>query len=208
MGGFVKNAQFFPETAMGGGGGGVSDHGALSGLTDDDHTQYSLVDGTRAFTGAITVASDTDVTNVFGRVALHSLVSDHAIFSHFDQRAAADSYALLQSAAGETHINAKNGQELLLNVNGTAKVRVAGTSVRVAQPFSPTTAGGQTLGTDALPWGDTFVSGKIKWDNSSNEQSTVGAAGGASALPATPTKYLMIVDSAGTTLVIPAYAAS
>ncbi len=37
---------------------------------------------------------------------------------------------------------------------------------------------------------------------------TVGAAGGASALPATPTKYLKVVDSAGTTLVIPAYAAS
>lgn len=29
------------------------DHGNLSGLADDDHTQYSLVDGTRAFTGTI-----------------------------------------------------------------------------------------------------------------------------------------------------------
>lgn len=28
-------------------GGGVSDHGALTGLSDDDHTQYALVDGTR-----------------------------------------------------------------------------------------------------------------------------------------------------------------
>jgi hypothetical protein len=34
----------------GGGGGGVTDHGALGGLADDDHTQYTLVDGTRAFT--------------------------------------------------------------------------------------------------------------------------------------------------------------
>ncbi|KKK58356.1 hypothetical protein LCGC14_3045260, partial [marine sediment metagenome] len=30
---------------------GVTDHGNLAGLTDDDHTQYILVDGTRAFTG-------------------------------------------------------------------------------------------------------------------------------------------------------------
>lgn len=30
------------------------DHGALSGLADDDHTQYALVTGTRAFTGNIT----------------------------------------------------------------------------------------------------------------------------------------------------------
>lgn len=32
-------------------GGGVTDHGALTGLTDDDHTQYTKADGTRAFTG-------------------------------------------------------------------------------------------------------------------------------------------------------------
>ncbi len=29
------------------GGGGVTDHGALTGLSDDDHTQYALADGTR-----------------------------------------------------------------------------------------------------------------------------------------------------------------
>lgn len=36
-------------------------------------------------------------------------------------------------------------------------------------------------------------------------KTTVGAAGGASALPATPTKYLAVKDEAGTTLLIPAY---
>lgn len=41
-----------------------------------------------------------------------------------------------------------------------------------------------------------------------NVQTTVGAAGGANALPATPTKYLKVVDDAGTTLVVPAYAAA
>lgn len=34
---------------------GVSDHGALGGLGDDDHTQYLLVDGTRAMTGRLTL---------------------------------------------------------------------------------------------------------------------------------------------------------
>jgi len=34
--------------------GGIStDHGSLSGLADDDHTQYLLVDGTRAMTGLL-----------------------------------------------------------------------------------------------------------------------------------------------------------
>ena len=52
------------------------------------------------------------------------------------------------------------------------------------------------------------AAGLPRWDAAGNQQTTVGAAGGASALPATPTKYLKVVDSAGTTLVIPAYAAS
>lgn len=37
---------------------GVSDHGGLAGLADDDHTQYILVDGTRAFTGDANLADD------------------------------------------------------------------------------------------------------------------------------------------------------
>jgi hypothetical protein len=47
-----------------------------------------------------------------------------------------------------------------------------------------------------------------QWVATANQQTTVGAAGGASALPATPTKYLKVKDSAGTTFVIPAYAAA
>lgn len=34
-------------------GAAVTDHGSLSGLADDDHTQYFLADGTRAMTGNI-----------------------------------------------------------------------------------------------------------------------------------------------------------
>lgn len=51
---------------------GVTDHGALTGLADDDHTQYSLVDGTRAFTGTI-LLPDTDPPTA-GRMARRSAV--------------------------------------------------------------------------------------------------------------------------------------
>ena len=37
---------------------GVSDHSDLIGLNSDDHPQYILVDGTRAFSGNVTVGSD------------------------------------------------------------------------------------------------------------------------------------------------------
>lgn len=38
-----------------GSSGGVSDHGALTGLTDDDHPQYLLADGTRTATNGFAV---------------------------------------------------------------------------------------------------------------------------------------------------------
>lgn len=43
-----------------GGGGGVTDHGALTGLADDDHTQYFLADGTR-------VAAKLDLSGAINR---------------------------------------------------------------------------------------------------------------------------------------------
>lgn len=48
----------------------------------------------------------------------------------------------------------------------------------------------------------------LKFGSASAFQTTVGAAGGGAALPATPTKYLKVKDSAGTTFVIPMYAAA
>jgi hypothetical protein len=38
---------------------GTMDHGALSGLGDDDHSQYSLASGTRAFTGVVSGVTPT-----------------------------------------------------------------------------------------------------------------------------------------------------
>jgi len=41
-----------------GGGGGTSDHGSLTGLSDDDHVQYLRVDGARSMTGPINMNSN------------------------------------------------------------------------------------------------------------------------------------------------------
>lgn len=60
----VLDRRPFGEPAGGStGGGGVSDHGALTGLTDDDHLQYLLVDGTRAMSGALDMGAQ-NITNV------------------------------------------------------------------------------------------------------------------------------------------------
>lgn len=42
---------------------GAVDHGGLTGLGDDDHTQYSLVDGTRAYTGVVAYNSQPTFNN-------------------------------------------------------------------------------------------------------------------------------------------------
>lgn len=50
-----------------------------------------------------------------------------------------------------------------------------------------------------------MASGQPRWSEAGNVQTTVGAAGGASALPITPTKYLKVQDDGGNVLVVPAY---
>ena len=54
---YVDFRQSRGELAVG--GGGVTAHGALSGLGDDDHTQYILVDGERGFTGPVSGITPT-----------------------------------------------------------------------------------------------------------------------------------------------------
>jgi len=91
--------------------------------------------------------------------------------------------------------------ELFINsINRTNRAGdIAGSIIYGVQNATPAN---QTLTLNALV---TPTYG-LKW-LAGLEQTTVGAAGGASALPGTPTKYLKVVDSSGATLVIPAYAA-
>lgn len=61
----VKIIEASSIGAGGGGttGGGITDHGALSGLGDDDHQQYTLVNGTRSFTNKINYSSHPTFSN-------------------------------------------------------------------------------------------------------------------------------------------------
>jgi len=58
--------------------GGVTDHGALTGLADDDHTQYVLADGSRAITNGIVINesnADSD-TRVEGTTDQYLIYAD------------------------------------------------------------------------------------------------------------------------------------
>jgi len=48
---YTWDASTLAWIAIGASGNGITDHGSLKGLSDDDHTQYLRTDGTRALTG-------------------------------------------------------------------------------------------------------------------------------------------------------------
>ena len=52
----------------GGGGGGVSDHGGLAGLSDDDHVQYALVNGLRTVSGVTSISGIFPETSGVGDI--------------------------------------------------------------------------------------------------------------------------------------------
>ena len=67
---------------------------------------------------------DTDASFEFGRAHIgHIGYSDMAGFSHVDNDATSD-FALAQSAAGKTIINAKSGQPIAFKINNSDKVQI------------------------------------------------------------------------------------
>ena len=66
----------------------VTDHGNLAGLTDDDHTQYLLVDGTRAMTGGINPnGNNTLDLGAFGTAWQNIFVSSTAYLDYVSSTA-------------------------------------------------------------------------------------------------------------------------
>ena len=59
----TATGKWINQTIAGGGGGGVTDHGALTGLSDDDHSQYITASPTTAARNKILPANQTS-TNI------------------------------------------------------------------------------------------------------------------------------------------------
>ncbi len=87
------------------------DHDLLDGLADDDHTQYILVDGTRAFTGNQSF-SDNNITNV-DDIALNTISagSDTSVI------------VILSAAAGVDNFEVGNNDALVV-VGGNDRVGI------------------------------------------------------------------------------------
>lgn len=104
------------EAAIGGG----TDHGALTGLADDDHTQYLLVDGTRAMSSDLNLDSNTitNIENVNLNITSPPANSEGRIYYDSTDHV----LAVFTDEAEVTHFL---GQEGLIRVYNTTGVTIA-----------------------------------------------------------------------------------
>lgn len=93
------------------GGGGVTDHGALEGLGDDDHTQYILSNGTRNFSGPVkysynpTFNNDSQlITKKYVDDSVSTFTTDHGGLSGLSDD---DHTQYLNQNRGDTRYNTK-----------------------------------------------------------------------------------------------------
>jgi hypothetical protein len=69
---------------------------------------------------------DQDLTSYVGRAAVgFAGETNHASFAHIDNNTTV-SYAIKQTEGGTTHVNAKDGQHISLNINNSEKARITG----------------------------------------------------------------------------------
>jgi len=106
------------------------DHGSLDGLGDDDHTQYILVNGTRAFTGAVQGSTDLLLRAVDGYVRLDSdMDADGYDIINVDVATNDAEYSMGNQSTSLT-LNANNGNFQTFNLNGNV------TSVTMVPPLT------------------------------------------------------------------------
>ncbi len=99
--------------------------------------------------GLLDVKADTDQNIFLGRARFGSYVTDYLYLSHYDN-GSSTSYALKQSPAGSTAINAKAGQNVSMSVNNSDIVFVQGSTSNVGigttDPVYDLTIGGNAVG--------------------------------------------------------------
>ena len=80
--------------------------------------------GTSSPSEKLSISPDTDVSAEIGKAHIGSVGhSDYAGFAHVDKNTTSD-YALLQGAAGDTFLNASDGQRIKFRINNSEKATI------------------------------------------------------------------------------------
>jgi hypothetical protein len=156
-------------------------------------------------TGNLSAGADTDSTHIFGRGAIWSPFSDYVAFCHYDLRATANSYALLQYLDGRTFLNSAVGQvtsfrinnvdimtlsSTLLNMGGT-NLTTTGTLEAGATTVTNLTDSGLTI--TRIPYASTggllIDSSKLTFDGTILSPNYILLAAGTTAASTAPLKF-------------------
>jgi hypothetical protein len=151
---------------------GAIDHGSLSGLGDDDHTQYSLVDGTRAYTGVVAYNAHPSFNNDLQLVDKKYVDDVAATLEWQDSVLDAD-------ILDPTALSPSTGDRYL--INGVGAGAWAGQDNNIAEYngtgwdyTSPTT--GMRVGADDEPNVAFYLYGGSSWE-AKNVESTTASTG-------------------------------
>lgn len=115
-------------------GGGATDHGALTGLGDDDHTQYLLASGARAMSGGLNMGTNaiTNVGNVDGvdvSAHDHSGAGQGGTIAHGSlSGVGTNTHAAIDSHIADSAIHSTGLQGAYDNGNG---IQVSGSAVDI-----------------------------------------------------------------------------
>ena len=151
---------------------GAIDHGSLSGLGDDDHTQYSLADGSRNYSGVVSYSSHPTFNNDLQLVDKKYVDDVAATLEWQDSVIDAD-------ILDPTALTPSTGDRYL--INGTGAGAWAGHDNEIAEwngsawvYTAPTT--GMRVGADDEPNVAFYLYGGVSW-TSKNVESTTASTG-------------------------------
>lgn len=152
---------------------GVTDHGALTGLADDDHTQYVLADGSRTVTGEL-VIQGTSISTITSRTDGASSV---ALMNLDNSSSVSQGAFKYDESVDQTSLETNNSNGLFIKgLSGPVTV-TSGSGTNIS--LTPGTTGSLVL--DGLNWPQTDgTAGYVLSTNGSGTLSWVAQTGGTS----------------------------
>jgi hypothetical protein len=136
-------------------GAGVTDHGDLTGLGDDDHTQYLRANGARTLVGNLAVADGitidgVDVSTLPGAIAAKADAA--ALTAHVDDATAAHAATAI-SVVPSDGFTAEDAQGALEEIGSLASTLFTATAAHVANTSNPHVVTAAQVGALANPSG-------------------------------------------------------
>jgi hypothetical protein len=133
-------------------GGGTTDHGGLTGLGDDDHTIYSLADGSRAFTSTVNGVYPTLAGHLATKQYVDEFTVSGTVDRHGRQAVASGTSTVTVNFADLTHTNYTINATLENTIDSPPSIYASIISARTSSSFTMTFMGDMVSENYILNW--------------------------------------------------------